>query len=86
MSIPATEKPEVRNESANGHSLFPAGQLIPFILVTALFFLWGIPSNLTDVLIRQFMSRSLSAAFRRGWCSRRFIWATFFWRCWLPCS
>jgi FHS family L-fucose permease-like MFS transporter len=37
------------------HSLFPSGQLIPFILVTALFFLWGIPNNLNDVLIRQFM-------------------------------
>jgi MFS transporter, FHS family, L-fucose permease len=38
-----------------GHSLFPAGQLVPFILVTFLFFLWGIPNNLNDVLIRQFM-------------------------------
>ena len=37
------------------HSLFPAGQLVPFVLVTFLFFLWGIPNNLNDVLIRQFM-------------------------------
>ncbi|MGH9512623.1 MAG: L-fucose:H+ symporter permease [Terriglobales bacterium] len=37
------------------HSLFPVGQLVPFILVTFLFFLWGIPNNLNDVLIRQFM-------------------------------
>src|SRR5690242_10888991 len=37
------------------HHLFPEGQLIPFILVTVLFFLWGIPNNLNDVLIRQFM-------------------------------
>jgi FHS family L-fucose permease-like MFS transporter len=29
--------------------------LVPTILVTALFFLWGIPNNLNDVLIRQFM-------------------------------
>jgi hypothetical protein len=35
--------------------LFPAGQLVPFILVTVLFCLWGIPSNLNDVLIRHFM-------------------------------
>ncbi|MGA7522106.1 MAG: L-fucose:H+ symporter permease [Acidobacteriaceae bacterium] len=35
--------------------------LLPFILVTALFFLWGIPNNLNDILIRQFMkSFSLS--------------------------
>jgi len=26
---------------ASGHGLFPTGQLVPFILVTALFFLWG---------------------------------------------
>ncbi len=37
------------------HSLFPAGHLLPFVLVTFLFFLWGIPNNLNDVLIRQFM-------------------------------
>lgn len=37
------------------HHLFPAGQILPFILVTFLFFLWGIPNNLNDVLIRQFM-------------------------------
>ncbi len=36
-------------------SLFPTGYLVPFCLVTALFFLWGVPNNLNDVLIRQFM-------------------------------
>lgn len=29
--------------------------LIPFILVTALFLFWGIPSNMNDILIKQFM-------------------------------
>jgi FHS family L-fucose permease-like MFS transporter len=29
--------------------------MVPFVLVTALFFLWGIPNNLNDILIRQFM-------------------------------
>jgi FHS family L-fucose permease-like MFS transporter len=46
--------PEKTASSAR-HSLFPAGQIIPFILVTVLFFLWGIPNNLNDVLIRHFM-------------------------------
>ena len=41
--------------SAARHSLFPVGQIVPFILVTVLFFLWGIPNNLNDVLIRHFM-------------------------------
>jgi hypothetical protein len=33
--------------------------LIPFILVSSLFFLWGIPINLHDILIRQFMKSFL---------------------------
>ena len=66
MTVPATDKPEAQNESAHGHSLFPAGQLIPFILVTALFFLWGIPSNLNDVLIRQFMKSFAISRFQAG--------------------
>ena len=35
--------------------VFPSGHLVPFVLVTFLFFLWAVPNNLTDVLIRQFM-------------------------------
>ncbi len=35
--------------------MIPHGRLIPFLVVTPLFFLWAIPNNLTDFLIRQFM-------------------------------
>jgi len=35
--------------------LIPVGRLLPFLVVTALFFLWAIPNNLNDILIRQFM-------------------------------
>jgi MFS transporter, FHS family, L-fucose permease len=52
----------IKNASSNSphhqdiHApLVPAGRMLPFILVTALFFLWGIPNNLNDILIRQFM-------------------------------
>jgi MFS transporter, FHS family, L-fucose permease len=34
--------------------LFPAGQLLPFALVTVLFFIWGMSNNLTDILVQQF--------------------------------
>jgi len=47
--------PAASEEKPGGASLFPSGHLLPFVLVTFLFFLWGIPNNLTDVLIRQFM-------------------------------
>jgi FHS family L-fucose permease-like MFS transporter len=38
-----------------GNKLLAREHLLVFILVTALFFLWGIPNNLNDVLIKQFM-------------------------------
>ncbi len=46
--------------------LLPAGQLVPFILVTVLFFLWGIPNNLNDVLIRHFMKSFAISRFQAG--------------------
>src|SRR5690349_14475362 len=49
-----------------GSHLFPAGQLFPFILVTVLFFLWGIPNNLNDVLIRHFMKSFAISRFQAG--------------------
>jgi FHS family L-fucose permease-like MFS transporter len=44
-----------RKYASSSGPLFTPGALIPFTLVTALFFLWGIPNNLNDILIRQFM-------------------------------
>ncbi len=44
-----------QNHSGAEHRLFAPGTVLPLILVTALFFFWGIPNNLNDVLIRQFM-------------------------------
>jgi len=52
VSNPAPAAKEANSKAA---PLFPSGHLLPFVLVTFLFFLWGIPNNLTDVLIRQFM-------------------------------
>ena len=57
---------ESRNSTAPAHGLFPVGHLLPFVLVTALFFLWGIPNNLNDVLIRQFMKSFAISRFQAG--------------------
>ena len=46
--------------------LFPSGHLLPFFLVTVLFFFWGIPNNLNDVLIRQFMKSFAISRFEAG--------------------
>jgi FHS family L-fucose permease-like MFS transporter len=34
--------------------VFPVGQMTLFVLVTVLFFLWGMSNNLTDILVQQF--------------------------------
>jgi FHS family L-fucose permease-like MFS transporter len=41
------------NKTTSG--LVPKKFLVPFILVTALFLFWGIPGNMNDILIKQFM-------------------------------
>ena len=65
MAMPQVER-TAKPESQPSHSLFPAGQILPFILVTALFFLWGIPNNLNDVLIRHFMKSFVISRFQAG--------------------
>jgi len=47
-------------------SLVPQGMMVPFVLVTALFYLWGLPNNLNDVLIRQFMKAFQLSRFQAG--------------------
>jgi FHS family L-fucose permease-like MFS transporter len=37
------------------HKIVSKETLLPFVLVTALFFLWALPNNLNDILIPQFM-------------------------------
>src|ERR1700733_4111998 len=35
-------------------SIFPPGQMLPFMLTTIVFFVWGMSNNLTDILVQQF--------------------------------
>lgn len=41
-------------QSPSSAPMLPTKALLPFALVTALFFLWGMSNNLTDVLVQQF--------------------------------
>jgi MFS transporter, FHS family, L-fucose permease len=50
--MPHLEESLTQNRTA---PLFSPGNTLPFVLVTALFLLWGIPSNMNDILIKQFM-------------------------------
>ena len=66
MSVSIPNNAAKTERGGSTHHLFPAGQLIPFVLVTFLFFLWGIPNNLNDVLIRQFMKSFSISRFQAG--------------------
>lgn len=46
--------------------LLTRATVVPFVLITALFFLWGIPNNLNDVLIRQFMKSFVMTRLQAG--------------------
>jgi FHS family L-fucose permease-like MFS transporter len=46
---------EENRTSLDSPRLFSAGTTLPFILVTVLFLLWGIPNSMNDILIKQFM-------------------------------
>jgi FHS family L-fucose permease-like MFS transporter len=68
FQVPASS---VDSEALNNQDiharLIPHGMMLPFLVVTVLFFLWAIPNNLNDILIRQFMksfniNRSSAAA------------------------
>ena len=45
-----------KQDSSTGDNqpVFPTGQMTLFVLVTVLFFLWGMSNNLTDILVQQF--------------------------------
>src|SRR6202012_4684768 len=64
MLVPlSTESKETPNTP---QPLVPKGLGVPFFLVTALFFMWGVPNNLNDVLIRQFMKSFAIGRFQAG--------------------
>ncbi len=65
VSTHGSEPPQPQ-ASANRLPLLPPGVLRIFVLITGLFFLWGIPNNLNDVLIRQFMKSFAISRFQAG--------------------
>lgn len=49
---PSTNAAPTQDQS--GASIFPRGYMAAFLLTTAIFFLWGMSNNLTDILVQQF--------------------------------
>lgn len=69
-----------RDSSSSGRQapLLPRPYLVPFVLITTLFFLWAIPNNLNDVLIRQFMTSFVMTRFQAGLIQSAFYLGYFF--------
>ena len=68
------------NSPAQSHSrsLIPRQGKLAFFLVTGLFFLWAIPNNLNDVLIRQFMKSFEITRLQAGLVQSAFYLGYFF--------
>lgn len=57
--------------------VLPSSYLFAFALVTSLYFLWGIPANLNDLLIRQFMKSFELSRFQAGLIQSAFYFGYF---------
>ncbi|MBZ5545497.1 MAG: L-fucose:H+ symporter permease [Acidobacteriia bacterium] len=66
MSISTGTFDNAKPSSQEEPRLFASGYTLPFVLVTALFLFWGIPSNMNDILIKQFMKSFEITRFRAG--------------------
>ena len=69
ISVPATQSGPA---SESKQPIVPVGRMLPFVLITALFFLWAIPNNLNDILIRQFMKSFALSRFAAGFVQTAF--------------
>lgn len=66
MLVPDVAAQTTTNNPQRQHPLIPHGMGLQFFLVAGLFFLWGVPNNLNDVLIRQFMTSFAISRFQAG--------------------
>ncbi len=66
MLVPSLERQKTTKSPQPHGQLIPGGMGVQFFLVTGLFFLWGVPNNLNDVLIRQFMTSFAITRFQAG--------------------
>jgi FHS family L-fucose permease-like MFS transporter len=69
--------PNVKTNSDQRPPLFAPGNLLPVFLVTALFMFWGVPSNLNDILIKQFMKSFEITRFKAGLIQSAFFMGYF---------
>jgi FHS family L-fucose permease-like MFS transporter len=67
IAVNSTDEMQIDGKvSATPAVLLPPGVARSFVLVTSLFFLWGVPNAMNDVLIRQFMKSFSIGRFEAG--------------------
>ncbi|WP_187262480.1 L-fucose:H+ symporter permease [Pontibacter beigongshangensis] len=66
------------SSSAPKASLFTRGTILPFILITSLFFMWGLANNMTDTLLAAFKRIMSMSDFQTAWIQYAFYGAYFF--------
>ncbi len=79
MHTPVGKDGQAAGPSALGERapLFDPRYRIPFVMVAALFFLWAMPNNLNDVLIRQFMKSFQISRLQAGLVQSAFYFGYF---------
>lgn len=77
MHSPQPTGTRTHSRAGGEHKLILPGNTIPFFLVTALFFFWGIPNNLNDILIKQFMKSFEISRFQAGFLQSAFYMGYF---------
>lgn len=80
--LPATNTKPIAKAESQGDGLdaplLTRATIFPFVLISILFFLWAIPNNLNDVLIRQFMKSFVMTRLRAGLIQSAFYMGYFF--------
>ncbi|WP_263352553.1 L-fucose:H+ symporter permease [Acidicapsa acidisoli] len=69
ITVPSSQTHPMRESN---QPIVPPGRMVPFVLVTALFYMWAIPNNLNDILIRQFMKSFALTRFEAGFIQTAF--------------
>lgn len=64
-------------QTNNKANLLAPGNLIPFVLVTSLFFLWGLANNMTDTLLSAFKRIMSMTDFQTSWIQVAFYGSYF---------
>src|SRR5476651_2127699 len=69
---------EVLSKDREIFGFIPAGSIVSFSLVTMLFLIWGIPNNMNDILIKQFMKSFELSRTQAGLIQSAFYMGYFF--------